>query len=75
MVIKGFPPAEGRPARRGPALLAPVPCLAQQRLGYEHPFLGSSILILVMIFKIIINDNILTNDDNIVSLLYQYSGY
>ena len=32
-------------------------------------------LILVMTLKIIVNDSILTNDDDIVSLLYQYSGY
>ena len=30
---------------------------AEQRLGYEHPFSGGSVLILSMIFEIGINDN------------------
>ena len=66
-------------SRGGPRLQRDCLCrcraCAEQRLGYEHPFLGSSMLILVMIFNIIINDNILTDDDNNVSLLYRYSGY
>ena len=37
-----------------------------KRLGYEHPFSGSSILILLMIFKIIIDDNISINVENII---------
>ena len=37
--------------------------------------LAPDILISVIIFKIVINDNISTNNDNVVSLLYQYLGY
>ena len=39
------------------------------------PTFTTTTLILVIIFKIMFNDNILTNDDNTVSLLYQCSGY
>ena len=37
--------------------------------------LAPDILISVIIFKIVINDNISTNNDNVVSSLYQDLGY
>ena len=40
----------------------------------DDAFLGSSILISVMIFKIITNDNILSNDDDIVLFFVSIRG-